>query len=682
MEKKRRRIKDRYKKILKRMQHKLGFVFLVVCVLFVVLIGRIAMIEYSSGDKYQRIILSQQEYDSSIIPYQRGDITDIHGTVLATSVDVYNVILDAKVLNANEDAIESTFLELGACFPEIDIEAARAILTDDPKSQYNILAKRVSYEEMHNFTEIMNEQNKDAQEGEKKIVGVWFEKEYKRQYPYDSLASHLLGFTTSGNLGMNGIELSYNDVLNGTNGRSYGYVNTDSDVENTVVEPVNGNTIVSTIDVNIQSIVEQEILNWNQAHASDGSLGSKHTGLLVMNPQDGSVLAMASYPTYNLNDPWNLEGIYTQDELDGMDNDTEMDALNNLWQNFCITSTYEPGSTFKPFTVACGLDTGALTGNESYYCDGVEEISGFGVHCFKRAGHGQLDVRQAVMESCNDALMQMSYSIGPADFAKYQRLFGFGQRTGIDLPGEARTDGLIYNEEQLDKTINLATNSFGQNFNTTMIQLGSAFCSLINGGNLYQPRVVDHVVDDAGNVVQSYDAILQKKTISEDTSEMIKSYLRDTVADGTGIAASIPGYDLGGKTGTAQKVPRSAGTYLVSFIGYLPQDNPEILIYCCVDEPNCADQARSSYSMEILRNVLVQILPYMGIEPNTEPTEAEVKQQQDREAEAAAAAAATESEAATGTETGTETDVEETDAPATEENDGVEEVAAPTEVEE
>lgn len=657
MEKQRRRSKDRYKKILKRMQHKLGFVFLVVCVLFVILIGRIAMIEYSSGEKYERIILSQQEYNSTIIPYQRGDITDIHGTVLATSIDVYNVILDAKVLNANKDAIDSTFLELGACFPEIDIEAAKAILTESPDSQYNVLAKKVSYEEMHRFSEQMNsEENKT----EKRLMGIWFEKEYRRQYPYDSLASQLLGFTTSGNLGMNGIEMSYNDTLNGTNGRSYGYVNSDSNVENTVIEPVNGRTVVSTIDVNIQAIVEQEILAWNQQYAGDGSLGSKNTGVLVMNPQDGSVLAMATYPNYNLNDPWNLEGMYTEEQLSGMDEDARMDALNQLWQNFCITTTYEPGSTFKPFTVACGLDTGALTGNEVYMCDGYENISDFNVHCFKRVGHGPLDVRQAMMESCNDALMQMSYSIGSEDFAKYQRLFGFGQRTGIDLPGETRTDGLIYNKEQLDKTINLATNSFGQNFNTSMIQLGSAFCSLINGGNLYQPRVVDHVVDDAGNVVQSYDAILQKKTISEETSTMIKSYLRDTVGDGTGVAASIPGYDLGGKTGTAQKVPRSAGTYLVSFIGYLPQDNPQILIYCCVDEPHAADQARSAYSMQIVHNVLEQILPYLGIEPNIEPTEAEIKAEEERHA--------------------AEVPTEETQVPQTEQTDGVEETAAPEEV--
>ena len=595
------------------MQRNLWFVYMVVCVLFVVLIGRLAYIEYSSGEKYERIILAQQQYDSQIIPYQRGDITDVHGTVLATSVDVYNVILDCKVLNANKEKIDTTLAHLSECFPEIDTGKVRSLLADEPKKQYTVLAKKVSYEEMSRFQKLY-----DDEKTEKEVAGIWFEKEYRREYPYGSLAASMIGFTASGNVGMGGLELYYSHELNGTNGRSYGYVNTDKNVEAAVIEPENGHTIVSTIDVNIQTIVEREILAWNKRYETDDSPGSHNTAVLVMNPQDGSVLAMANYPTFDLNDPWNLKKVLTKEERKQMSEEEKTDALNKRWQNFCVTSTYEPGSTFKPFTVACGLETGALNGNESYYCDGYEHIADYDVKCVNRNGHGMLDVRGALGQSCNDALMQMSYAIGADNFAAYQRLFGFGQRTGIDLPGEARTDTLVYNREELGHLINMATNSFGQNFNTTMVQLATGFASIINGGNLYLPHVVDHISDDAGNVVQNFDAVVEKKTISQETCTQMKDFLRSVVASGTGAVAGVDGYDIGGKTGTAEKQPRSAGNYLVSFIGYVPQQNPQVLIYCIIDVPNTEDQAHSNYAQEIVHNILQQILPYMGIEPTEE----------------------------------------------------------------
>lgn len=618
-----RRKKNIYGKILKRMQRNLWIVFMVVCVLFVILIGRLAYIEYASGEKYERIILAQQQYDSQIIPYQRGDITDVRGTVLATSVDVYNVILDCKVLNSNKDKIESTISYLGASFPQIDTNEIRGILADNPKKQYTVLAKKVSYEDMRNFVKLTEDEETGS-----KIAGIWFEKEYQRQYPYDSLAASLLGFTTSGNVGMGGVEMYYNKELNGTNGRDYGYVNSDNNVEGAVVEPENGNTVVTTIDVNIQTIVEREIKAFNRRYARDGKPGSKHTAMLVMNPQDGSVLAMANYPTYNLNDPWSLKGVYKKSERKAMSDDEKMDALNKLWQNFCITTTYEPGSTFKPFTVAMGLETGRLSGNESYYCDGYEHIADYNVKCVNRNGHGMLDVRGALMKSCNDALMQMSYAIGSENFADYQRLFGFGQRTGIDLPGEPRTDSLVYDREQLRHTINMATNSFGQNFNTTMIQLGTAFCSIVNGGELYLPHVVDHICDDAGNVVRSFEPVVQKKTLSRETTTQMKDFLRSVVEAGTGAVAGVDGYDIGGKTGTAEKLPRGTGNYLVSFIGYVPQEEPQVVVYCVVDVPNVDDQAHSNYAQEIVHNVFQQILPYMGIEPTVPVVQEETPAQE------------------------------------------------------
>ena len=597
--------------------------FLIICALFVGLIGRLMFIEYSSGERYEKIVLSQQEYDSTTIPFQRGNIVDSKGTVLATSVDVYNVILDCKVLNANDaTVIASTVEAVAECFPEIGREAVEEELEDNPDSQYSVLAKKVSYEEMSKFTDLQEERREDD-DPDNNITGVWFEKEYKRVYPYGSMAAATLGFTTSGNVGVVGLENQYNSVLNGVNGRSYGYLNNDSDLERTVIEAQNGNTLVTTLDANIQSIVEQEILNFNQQYTNENGLGSKNTAVLVMDPDTGGILAMAQYPGFDLNNPWDLSAYYTPEELTAMSEQDQLNILNQLWKNYAVTNTYEPGSTAKPFTVAGGLESGALKGDETFVCDGGEQIAGYNVRCVNRNGHGLETIQDALVNSCNDALMQMSYRIGPVTFSQFQSLFGFGQRTWIDLPGETSTASLIYDEKALESTINLATNSFGQNFNVTMVQMASAFCSLVNGGKLYQPHLVERITDDAGNTVQEIEPVLRKQTISKEVSDQMKQYLRAVVTDGSASAAGVDGYDVGGKTGTAQKFDtetgqRAKGKYLVSFIGYAPQEHPEVLVYVIVDEPNVEDQAHSSYALGIAHNILQQILPYMNISRITE----------------------------------------------------------------
>ena len=617
------RVKKKRVRILKRMQRKLLISFLIICALFVGLIGRLMVIEYSSGERYEKIVLSQQEYDSTTIPFQRGNIVDSKGTVLATSVDVYNVILDCKVLNANDaTVIASTVEAVAECFPEIGREAVEEELEDNPDSQYSVLAKKVSYEEMSKFTDLQEERREDD-DPDNNITGVWFEKEYKRVYPYGSMAAATLGFTTSGNVGVVGLENQYNSVLNGVNGRSYGYLNNDSDLERTVIEAQNGNTLVTTLDANIQSIVEQEILNFNQQYTNENGLGSKNTAVLVMDPDTGGILAMAQYPGFDLNNPWDLSAYYTPEELTAMSEQDQLNILNQLWKNYAVTNTYEPGSTAKPFTVAGGLESGALKGDETFVCDGGEQIAGYNVRCVNRNGHGLETIQDALVNSCNDALMQMSYRIGPVTFSQFQSLFGFGQRTWIDLPGETSTASLIYDEKALESTINLATNSFGQNFNVTMVQMASAFCSLVNGGKLYQPHLVERITDDAGNTVQEIEPVLRKQTISKEVSDQMKQYLRAVVTDGSASAAGVDGYDVGGKTGTAQKFDtetgqRAKGKYLVSFIGYAPQEHPEVLVYVIVDEPNVEDQAHSSYALGIAHNILQQILPYMNISRITE----------------------------------------------------------------
>lgn len=624
-------------KFSKKMQKKLVVLFVIIALLLLGLIVRLMYIEHTSGKKYEKKVLSQQKYDSTVIPYQRGNITDCKGTILATSVDVYNVILDCKVLNSDSADIDPTIDALITCFPQLNETDLRNLITDKPKSQYNVLAKKLSYEEIQAFEDMQaaEKEASDKKSGDTekkgKINGVWFEKEYQREYPYGSLASAVVGFTTSGNLGMNGVENSYNSVLNGTNGREYGYLNSDSNFEKTVIDAQNGNDVTLTIDANIQKIVEDKIAAFEEEYrdAAREGAGSKHVGVIVMNPQNAEVLAMANYPNYDSSNPRDLSAYYTQEEIDAMDDDAELDALNQLWSNFCITYTYEPGSTVKPFTVACGLDTGTLDPNRTFICDGYETISGHDIHCVNTNGHGLETVEDALKNSCNDALMQMSYDIGPENFSKYQQIFGFGTKTNIDLPGEARTDSLIYTEDQLS-TINLATNSFGQNFNVTMIQVASAFCSIINGGNYYQPHVVKKITDENGNVIQEDNGTLLKKTVSSSTSELLKQYLYATVSDGTGKYAKVPGYSMGGKTGTAQKLPRGQGNYLVSFIGFAPVDNPQLLVYVVVDEPNAEEEFHSTFAQEIAKGIFEETLPYLNIYPDedivvteeTDPAEA------------------------------------------------------------
>lgn len=605
-------------------------------------------IEYTSGEKYEKIVLSQQQYDSKIIPYQRGDIVDAKGTVLATSVDVYNVVLDCKVLNQKEEEVEPTVSALAVCFPELSEADLYQTLKDNADSQYVVLLKKLPYEMVQPFVEMQTDSEKYPNVSNS---AVWFEKEYIREYPYNSLAASVIGFVSGGNVGTTGLENYYNSTLNGVNGRQYGYLNSDNNFEKTIKNAKDGNTIVSTIDTNIQAVVEEKLLKFNEEFANgfitgDGSL---HSAALVMNPQNGEIYAMANYPTFDLNEPREFTNYFTEEELDAEvadyiernDVDTTLytpeqheelrekvrvNMLNGLWENFCITHTYEPGSTAKPFTVATGLETGTLSGNETYLCDGLEDISGHEVHCVSRVGHGMETIEKALMDSCNDALMQMSYSIGVENFTKYQNIFGFGLKTNIDLPGEARTDSLLFTEESM-RTIDLATNSFGQNFNCTMIQLASGFSSLINGGSYYQPHVVKKILDANGNTIETIEPVVLKETVSEETSDMIRSYLYATVSEGTAATAKVNGYSMGGKTGTAQKIPRADKKYLVSYIGYVPQENPQLVVYVIIDEPNIEDQAHSTYAQNVAKEILEEILPYMNIYPDEEivPVEGEAE---------------------------------------------------------
>lgn len=600
------------------------FSLLVFCLLG--LIGRLMYIEYTSGEAYTKKVLSLQSYDSVTLPFQRGEIVDAKGTVLATSVAVYNVILDCSVMTSDEDYIEPTINALVECFPDLDKETLEGYAKDKKDSRYIILEKKLPYDQIQPFVEKQDAVDDDGDKINPFIKGVWFETEYQREYPFGNLASSLIGFTSAGNVGTTGLENYYSDTLNGVNGREYGYLNSDNDFEKNIVSPQDGDTLVTSIDANVQSIVESKIKEFSETYkdnAREGD-GAEDIAVIIMNPNTGEIVAMADYPTFDLNNPRDLSFMYSEDELADISDEDQMNILNELWQNYCVTATYEPGSVQKPFTVACGLETGTLTTDMTFFCDGGENIADYRIRCVNRSGHGLETVEKSLMDSCNDALMQMSYLIGPENFLEYQSVFGFGQKTGVDLPGEANTSTLVFDLDTI-KTIDLATNSFGQNYNCTMVQMASAFSSLINGGNYYQPHVVTKITDSKGNTVSNIDSLLMKKTVSESTSDILKSYLRSVVSDGTGGTAKVDGYSMGGKTGTAQMYDeethlRKKGCYLVSFIGYVPYDNPQLVIYCVVNQPNTEDQAHSYYAQNIVREILEEVLPYMNIYPDEELT--------------------------------------------------------------
>lgn len=440
--------------------------------------------------------------------------------------------------------------------------------------------------------------------------------------------------------------------MNGTAGREYGYLNDDLDLERTIKPAVDGNTIHSTIDANIQGIVEKYLKQFMEEHKDEAHTGNgaENVGCIVMEVDTGKILAMASYPTYDLNNTKNSGALLgmpmvemvtnekgyqiltktdtyiTQETIDAMTDDQLQLNLNNLWKNYCIANTYEPGSTAKPFTVAAALEAGAITGNEYYVCNGSLEVGGHDIDCHSVSwgGDGEVSVKQSVAFSCNVALMRIGMALGSEKFSEFQQVFNFGLKTNVDLAGEARTAGLLYPVEAM-KPVDLATNSFGQNFNVTMIQMITGYCSLINGGYYYEPHMVDKITNANGATVQNIEPRVLKQTVSESTSELLREYTRAVVMEdgGTGHTARPAGYAIGGKTGTAETIPRENGEYVVSFMGHAPADDPEIAIYVVVDRANVAKQDNARFATGIVRNVLTEILPYLNIFMTEELSESE-----------------------------------------------------------
>lgn len=617
---------------------KLVWLFGIVVLAFVGLGIRITVINASQGKQYSKQVLSQsqQKYDSRVIPFKRGDITDRNGVVLATSEKVYKVILDCKVVNTKEEYVEPTIKALVDVLG-LDEKTIREKLEDETtkSSQYQILQSNVSINQkkaFEDYTDVSSDEAKETLTKEEiaersNVKGVWFEEDYRRVYPLNSTASHLVGFTYTGNTADWGIEGYYSSTLNGVNGRQFGYYNSDDDVEQTIIDPVNGNSVQSTIDLNIQQVVEKYIDKFmtGMANGPRGEQGAANVGVVVANPKNGEILAMATDNPYDLNNPRDLTPYYSDEEIQKMkdkDDRTMLEALYGIWQNYCISDAFEPGSTVKPLTIGAALDADVVQPTDTFVCDGYQKFGDTMIRCsiYPRA-HGTETLSDLIKHSCNDGLMQIGALLGPEEFLKYQKIFNFGSTTGIDLPGEAT--GILHSEENLSSgSTELASASFGQGYTCTMIQEIAAICSAINGGYYYQPHVVSKIMNEDGDVIKDIQPVVTKQTVSSDVSALIRQYMGAVMeSDGTGATAKVDGYSMGGKTGTAQKYPREDKKYLVSFIGFAPLDDPQVVVYVVVDEPNAESQADSLYAQYLYKGIMTEILPYLNIFQDEEVTD-------------------------------------------------------------
>lgn len=573
-----------------------------IALLFVVLIGRLVYFSVFKNNIYKRQVLSQQNYSSETLPYKRGDILDRDGNVLATSQKMYTLILEPKNILRSEKIQTATIGALHK-YMKLDEDALLKFIKQHKNSYYSVYKDELSYSEIADLKDFI------ASDKAENISGIVFSEKYKRRYPNRSLASQVIGFVSNGTIGTGGIEQYYNNTLSGVDGRKYKYLNEELEQDSSIVEPENGQTVVSTIDSNIQKLAEEQLAKFEKKY------GSKGSSILVMNPNNGEVYAMANSTSYDLENPRddkNLLKKYSQKKINKMSETQKTKAFNEIWKNPIVSNAFEPGSTYKPFTVAAGLEEGILKGNETYYCDGYQKVGPHTIHCSHRNGHGLITLSQSISLSCNDALMQIAAKEGKNVFARYQKNFNFGKKTGIDLPAEAQTASLLHDAKDMTAA-DLATSSFGQSFNCSMIQMASAFSSLINGGYYYKPHVVRQLRSSSGEVVSNIEPTLVKQTVSKETSDKLKKYMKETVESGTGTKAKMKEYTAGGKTGTAQKIPRGAGTYIVSFCGFAPVENPQVLVYVVIDEIQKESQTNTGLAVKIAKNVMKGSLKELNV---------------------------------------------------------------------
>lgn len=586
-------IKESFAKRKKRLNSRLLWVRAGFVLILTFLLCRVGYFKIVKGEEFEKAVLSRMTSTEREVQALRGGIVDRNNKTIATSTLSYHIILDPVGLldpSIKEEKRQHTYKVLAeyAKKSPADIEK---IVKDNETSRYKIFMKNISAQDMEQLKE-------------KGVTGVWFEESFIRQYPKEAFASQLIGFYNK-TAGQYGVEQYYNETMTGKTGRIFPKLQDGNIVTTEVSAPVNGNTLVLTIDEVIQQYVEQVMDQYVK------ELKTPNAACIVMNPNTGEIYGMYSYPTFNPNSYTNLTEQLGKGVWDGLSAEEQNKKLYAAWKNFNTQNPYEPGSTFKPLVLAMGLEENLIDTNKLYYCSGTKTIADRQIRCWKREGHGTQTLKQALANSCNPAIMEISESIPAETFYEYMIDFGIGELTHIDLPGEEK--GIIHPMSKLGP-VQKATSAMGQTFTTTTLQLLTGFSAVINGGYLMQPYVVSQIVDAEGNVVQEQLPVVKRQVISESVSKQINGYLEYAVNSGTGSHASIDGYRIGGKTGTAEKQPREAGDYILSFIGFAPIEHPEVVCLVLFDEIPEGTGAPARAFKDIMKNVI----PYLGIASDVE----------------------------------------------------------------
>ncbi|NLP46277.1 MAG: PASTA domain-containing protein [Epulopiscium sp.] len=569
-------------------KRRLLFFLTVITIGIIGLIFRISYIQIIQGDYLKNLAWEQQTRDRLIAP-QRGSIYDRNGIPLAQNASVATVSVIHNQIQDKEEVIEALVDVLDLEYEEVKQKVERVVALERIKS-------RVDKEVADKLRE-------------KNIPGIVVDEDSKRYYPHRNLASHVLGFVGKDNQGIIGIEVKYDEYLRGIPGK----IVTESDAKGRDIsggiqkriEPLPGNHLVTSIDIVVQQYAEQALEKVLQGKEA------KKGSILIMNPKTGEILAMANKPDFDLNEPFRIQDPTLQVNWNQLSQKEQMDALNQMWRNFSINDTYEPGSTFKIVTSTAGLEEKVVTLEDTFSCPGYRIVADRRIRCHKTGGHGTETFLEGVLNSCNPVFMDVADRLGAEAFYKYMKLFGFDEKTGIDIPGEAV--GIMHDIKKVGP-VELATMSFGQSFQITPLQLIRAGAAIVNGGYLVTPHIGRELVNEEGNIIKIFEYDNKKQIISKETSDIMRSILESVVSEGTGHRTYLPGYKIGGKTATSEKLPRSNHKYIASFIGFAPADDPQVIALILIDEP-VGIYYGGTVAAPVVKEIFENILPYLGIEP-------------------------------------------------------------------
>lgn len=555
---------------------------IILTVLFALLVARLSYLMIARSDYYLDKAEKLHQRERSI-KAKRGIIYDRNGVELAGNKPVCSISVIHSQITDEEAVVAALCSVLG--------------LSEDTvrkKVEANTIREKIKSNVEKETADTLREM---------KLDGVMIDEDYKRYYPYDSLASKVIGFTGSDNQGIVGLEVSYEDVLSGTPGSILTLTDANGiEIKNEAegrIEPISGDNLYISIDVNIQKYAEQAAEKIYKAKQA------KRVSVILMNPQNGEIYAMVNVPEYNLNEPYKLVGI----ESTGMTDKEKQDALNKMWRNFCINDTYEPGSTFKTVTATAALEEGVVSVNDTFNCPGFRVVEDRKIRCARTTGHGTETFRQGIMNSCNPVFIDVGARVGVDRMYKNYEKLGLFEKTGIDLPGEANS--IMHKKENVG-AVELATMSFGQSFQITPMQLLRAASAVINGGTLVTPHFAMYQTDEEGNIKNEYEYATKENAIKKETSDTMKELLEAVVAEGGGAKGQVAGYRIGGKTATSEKLPRGTGKYISSFMGFAPADNPQILGIIMIDEP-VGTYYGGTIAAPVMAEIYENILPYLGL---------------------------------------------------------------------